>query len=131
MKRYFLVPPGALPSELPDMPYVGEYHYIILDSLGSAGQGNRVLVLMDQSKAPPASWMQLPALLDAVTTLGSMPAPAPAAAAAAPAVQGQTTPAPAPVATPLALLADVGAQATHTAYTLAKQLATIHPMFAP
>jgi len=114
MKSYYLVPPGALPAELAETPYVGEYHSIDLDSPCSAGNGHRLLVLMDQSKTPPASLLPLPALLDAVTILGSIPAPAAT-----------------PAAAPLALLADVGGLATHTGYTLAKLLATIHPTFAP
>jgi hypothetical protein len=108
MKRYYIVPPGLLPNELPEHPFVGEYHYIDLDSHGSAGSGHRVLVLLDQSKAAPADWEALPHLLDSTTTLAS-PAHA----------------------KHLALLADVGAKDTHGGFTLAKHLATIHPKFEP
>jgi hypothetical protein len=132
MKRYFLVPPGLLPHEVRDMPYIGEYHYIDLDSHGAAGAGHRALVMMDDKKAAPAGWLPLPHLLDAQTTLADFSAaavPAPAVledgtmgvAAAAP---------PVPVAV-LPLLADVGADASHSGYSLAKQLATIHTAFEP
>ena len=69
MKRYFLVPPGELPSEQADPPHIGEYHYIDLDSHGPNGAGHRALVLIEASKAAPDSWIELPHLLDAVSTL--------------------------------------------------------------
>jgi hypothetical protein len=108
VKRYYIVPPGALPHELPDAPHVGEYHYIDLDSHGAAGAGHRVLVLLDQSKTPPADWQELPHLLDAQTTLAH-PKHAPH----------------------LAKLSVLGAKPSHGGFTLAKHLATIHPQFEP
>lgn len=119
MKRYYLVPPGLLPHELPDVPHVGEYHYIDLDSHGAAGAGHRAVVLFDDRRQVPAGWLALPHLLDAQTTLGSHAAAPTGAAAKARAVAT------------LPLLADVGAKATHGTYQLAKQLALHHPMFDP
>lgn len=127
MKRYFLVPPGMLPHEVEKMPHVGDYHYIDLDSHGAAGQGYRVLVMMDERKTPHPDWQPLPHLLDAQTTLAALPAIAPSAVAA---VDGAPAPALKSVA-PTDLLADVGADAMHTGYSLAKQLAAIHPAFEP
>jgi hypothetical protein len=103
------VPPGELPHELEaGMPHIGEYHYIDLDSHGAAGAGHRVLVLLDDRKTPPASWQELPHLMDAETKLGH-----------------------AQHARHLELLSDVGAKASHGGYALAKHLASIHPSFRP
>lgn len=114
MKRYFLAPSADMQALAAGVNSIGEYHYINLDSHGVAGVGFVVLVMMNDSKAPLPGWQELPHLLDAATTLAAVVAPATPGAKA-----------------PLALLADVGALATHTGYTLAKQLATIHPLFAP
>lgn len=108
MKRYFLVPPGALPHELPEAPHLGEYHYIDLDSHGAAGAGHRVLVMCDQSKTPPAEWQQLPHLLDAQTTLAHPKH-----------------------AHHLAKLADLKVKPDHGGFTLAQHLAALHPAFEP
>lgn len=108
-KRYFMVPPGALPSELAEWPHVGEYHYIDLDShAGSQGDGFRVLVLVDGSKTAPEHWEELPHVLDGATTLGSLEH-----------------------ARHLAQLAYLGAKATHGGFTLAKLLAGTHGAFLP
>lgn len=108
IKRFYMVPPGALPTEDADTPPAGEYHYIDLDSHGAAGQGHRVLVMMDGGRLPHSKWEALPHLLDAVTTMAH------------------------PLhAQHLAKLADVGVKAEHRGYELGKQLATIHRMFAP
>lgn len=125
MKRFFIAPLSdmqGLAAGNPNPLDVGEYHYIDLGSHGSAGTGFVAVVMMNERKAPMASWQALPSLLDAVTTLASVPSPAPAVGAQQPA---------APAKTPVALMADVGAQTTHTGYTLAQQLATINPLFTP
>lgn len=108
MKRYFIVPAGALPHEC-KCPPVGEYHYIDLDSHpNSAGTGHRVLVQMDGSKPAPADWQELPHLLDAETKLGHDDH-----------------------VRHLRLLSHLGALPEHGAYSIAKRLARIHPHFKP
>lgn len=108
MKRYFLAPPGTLPHEVGEPLLHGEYHYIDLDSHGETGQGHRVVVLMDERKAPHPAWQELPHLLDAQTTLAH-----------------------AKHAQHLAKLSVLGAKPAHGGFTLAKHLATIHPQFEP
>ena len=127
MKRYFIAPSAdmaGIAAGNPDPLSIGEYHYIDLGSHGAAGAGFVALVMMNERKAPPPNWQPLPSVMDAVTTIGSLPAVSIAA-------MGQTVQAPALPVTPLALLANVGAVATQGGYALAKQLATIHPIFAP
>lgn len=122
MKRYFLAPLAdvqALAAGTAAFGHPGEYHYIDLSSLGTAGTGFVAVVLMNDRKSPPPGWQALPHLLDASTTVGSIAAPALQA--------GQVKPAPAPAAA----LADVGVTSSQTGYAIAKQLATFHPMFAP
>jgi hypothetical protein len=103
MKRYYLVPVADLPIVQQEM---GEHHFLDLSSYGDAGVGWLAVVFCDESIPVPADvdWQAMPHLLDATETLDAEAA---------------------------ATLADVVADATHTGYTLAVELATLHPKFAP
>ena len=132
MKRYFLVPPGFLPHELEEFPYIGEYHYIDLDSHGPNGAGWRALVMFDQSKAPHPDWVPLMHLLDPQTVASALPA----VVAPSPPTVDSTVSGGVSVAVPVSvelttLLADVGVDPAYTGYMLAKTLAAIHPAFEP
>jgi hypothetical protein len=105
MKRYYIVPPNQAPHELSDLADMGEYHYIDLDShAGSTGTGHRVLVLMDDRKQPPATWEELPHLLDAETKVSDAH---------------------------LEKLRHLGAKSHHGGFALARLLGGFHSRFKP
>jgi len=102
MKRYYIVPDAHMPSgEL----NVGHWHGIDLGSHGPAGAGHHVVVLLDDHVEPPDTWVPLPHLYDARTTMGKH------------AHRGKLT--------------DVGVTDGHTGYDVANALHKIHPMFRP
>ena len=104
MKRYFLVADANMPAL---GALMGEWHSIDLGSHGAAGAGHHAVVMLDPTVDPPASWVELPELVDARTTLEN---------------HGRRG---------HAKLADVGVVGTHTTLDVARKLAEKHRAFRP
>lgn len=100
MKRYFLAKVADHAAAILN----GEHHWIELASIGKAGSGYRIAVLIEEQIKAPGSWEALPHLLDSKTSVTDAHA---------------------------ALLADAKVAKGDTAYAAGAKLAAIHPRFDP
>ena len=105
MKRYFSVTTDDIFAEANGL---AGWHFIDVGSHDEAHAGKYLVVVDDSLGDPPATWHELPHLLDTVSRTSDD----------AHAKHAQ-------------LLKAIGTPAAATGYTLAKHFATIHPLFKP
>lgn len=72
MKRYFLVHDDHMPKAEDDF---GHFHYIELNSHGSAGENWNLMCLMDTYVSAPKEWIGFPPIYDSRTTLEASAVP--------------------------------------------------------
>jgi hypothetical protein len=104
MNRYYLVADADLPTANPTDGHpsgsdFGIYHYIALDSHGTAGANWNLLAMSTSDRKPFASWLPLPPLIDQKTFVASV--------------------------LPAGVLSDLGVTGDHTALDLAMILGEI------